>query len=386
MAFEFIIAALLAALASAAFAPLVMAAGVMDAPDRVRKVQRAPTPTSGGLAIGLGFAASAAAILLWPNAQWSAALSVGALWTTAWAIAACMIALVLGLADDVLPLPAMPKFAAVACIGVIFSVWGARAEAFPLGAGMALHLGMVIGVLGSALWLFTIVNTTNFMDGANGLSMGSTAIGLSTLGIVAMMGAAPHAAALAFCGAGAIVGFLVWNFPKGSVFAGDSGSLFAGMLAAVVGLILAQDAGVSPVVCAIAFFPLLADVLLTLNFRVGKRRPNLFDGHNEHLFQIGLRAGLSHRRVSLTYWALTAHCGLIAIITAHAQRILPPDLFLPQAGDLSMQEMLLLDLYRVAAWIAAFSPYIALAVLAWVSVKISGKVRAFAASSGLDAA
>jgi UDP-N-acetylmuramyl pentapeptide phosphotransferase/UDP-N-acetylglucosamine-1-phosphate transferase len=248
---------------------------------------------------------------------------------------------------------------------------------------MALQLGLVLGVLGSALWLFTIVNAVNFMDGANGLSMGSTAIGLASMGVIALLSAAPHAAALAFCGVGALVGFLVWNFPKGAVFAGDAGSLFAGMLAAVVGLILAQDAGVSPVVCAIAFFPLLADVLLTLNYRVGKRRPNLFDGHSEHLYQIGLRAGLSHRRVSLTYWALTAHCGLIAIITAHAQRILPPDLFLPQAADLSLQETLMMDFYRMAAWIAAFSPYIALAVLALVSIKISKKVRAYAAARGL---
>jgi UDP-N-acetylmuramyl pentapeptide phosphotransferase/UDP-N-acetylglucosamine-1-phosphate transferase len=381
MIVELLAAAVLACLVSAVLCPLVMAAGVMDAPDRTRKQQKTPIPTSGGLAIAIGFAVACAGLLSWPQAQWSLPLGAGEMWSLAGALTAVAAALVMGLADDVFPLPARFKFGVVAVIGLLFSLFVARAQAFPIAAGVAVELGLFAGVLGSTLWLFTIVNATNFIDGANGLAMGSSAIGLVCLGIVGLISAAPHAAALAFCGAGALVGFLFWNFPKGAVFAGDAGSLFAGMLAAVVGLILAQDAGVSPVIAAIAFFPILADVLLTLAWRVGQRRANLFDGHREHLYQIGLRAGMSHRRVALVYWAATLHCGLIAIIAAHAQRIPPPGAFLPQAGDVSPEQAMFV---QATAWLAALSPYLALAVLAMVSLKAAGKVRAFARARGLD--
>lgn len=381
MGFELAVAALAACLASAALCPAVMAAGVMDAPDEARKRQTRAIPTSGGIAIAFGFAVAAGGLGFWPGAQWSLGLGGSELWTLGWSLAAVAAALFMGLADDAFPLPARLKFATVAVIALLFSLFVARAEAFPLAGGLAVDMGLLPGVFGSALWMFTVVNATNFIDGANGLAMGSVAVGLTCLGVVGLISAAPHLAALAFVGAGALVGFLFWNFPNGAIFAGDAGSLFAGMLAAVVGLGLVHDAGVSPVVAAIAFFPILADVLLTLAWRVGQRRPNLLSGHREHLYQIGLRAGMSHRRVALIYWAATLHCGLIAIIAAHAQQIPPPDAFLPQAGDVASEQVMFIT---GTAWLAALSPYIALAVLAAVSLKVSARVRAFAVARGLD--
>ena len=42
----------------------------------------------------------------------------------------------------------------------------------------------IVGLIGSALFVFTLVNSVNFMDGANGLAMGSVAIGLAALGVI----------------------------------------------------------------------------------------------------------------------------------------------------------------------------------------------------------
>jgi UDP-GlcNAc:undecaprenyl-phosphate/decaprenyl-phosphate GlcNAc-1-phosphate transferase len=383
-------AAMLAAcLISAALCPLVIAAGVLDAPDRVRKVQKSPTPTSGGLAIAAGLFGGLgvlSVLLSWATpGPAGLGLTNAAFLQTAAALAAGMLLLTIGAVDDAAPLPARVKFGAVAVIGLAFCVFAARAEAFPIGGAFAIELGFWGGLLGSSLWFFTVVNAVNFMDGANGLAMGCTAIALAALGCVGLLNAAPHAAVLAFCAAAAMVGFLVWNFPKGALFAGDAGSLMAGGLGGCVGLILAQEAGISPVVAAIAFFPMLADVLLTLAWRVGQRRPNLFDGHREHLFQIGMRAGMSHQRATLIYWAITAHCGLIAVLVAQAQKIAPQALLRQQAGDLTQAEQMQALAFAGLAWLAALSPYIALAVLAGISMKVAGKVRAFARTRGLDA-
>jgi UDP-N-acetylmuramyl pentapeptide phosphotransferase/UDP-N-acetylglucosamine-1-phosphate transferase len=211
--------------------------------------------------------------------------------------------------------------------------------------------------------------------------MGCSAIALSVLGVIGLVVGTPAAAALAFCTAAALVGFLIWNFPQGRLFAGDAGSLFTGAMIAAVGLILIQDGGVSPIIPVLATFPMLADVLLTLAWRVGRKRSDLFSGHREHLFQIGLRAGLSHTRVSLVYWMLSAHCGLIALVAVFTERVPNPEAFLPQAGDVAPEQAMFV---YATAWLAALTPVIALVALAMVSVKVSGKIRAFAISRGLD--
>jgi UDP-N-acetylmuramyl pentapeptide phosphotransferase/UDP-N-acetylglucosamine-1-phosphate transferase len=57
---------------------------------------------------------------------------------------------------------------------------------------------------------------------------------------------------LALAGAGAVLGFFVWNYPAGLIFLGDGGAYFIGFLAAEVALLLlVRNAQVSPL------FPLL---------------------------------------------------------------------------------------------------------------------------------
>lgn len=352
---------------------IMIRAGVLDAPTAPRKVQKLPTPTSGGMAIGAGFAGGLAVATL--GGGWAATLGPDAIRSAAFAAGFAFVTLALGLRDDIRPIDARLKMAILTVLALVFAAFVARAEALPLTAELSLPIGPILGTLGSALWIFTLVNATNFVDGANGLAMGSTAIGLTALAIIGLAIGAPHVAVLCFCGAAAILGFLVWNFPGGKIFAGDAGALFAGTLAACAALLAIRDGGLSPLIPPILFFPVLADVLLTLAYRVGKRRANLLEGHREHLFQIGMRSGMSHRRITLTYWAATAHCGLVGIVAAFAQRVsvVPP-------GDVGLYT----GPYVIAAMAAACLPLAALVVLAGVSLKVSARIRKFARARGLD--
>lgn len=380
MLVELLLTTLLAALASAALCPVVIAAGLWDNPDTARKDHRAPTPTAGGLAVAAGFALALATLSLWPGAQWSEALGQDAPLQTALAVAAAFAALVLGLFDDLNNLGPRFKFGLMTALSLFVAIFVARAQVFPVGAGVAFDTGIVFGVLGSALWVFTMANTVNFIDGANGLAMGSMATGLVGLALIAWVHDAPQAMALALCGVGGLVGLLVWNFPGGKVFAGDAGALFTGVLAATAGLILVQEGGVSPIIPPLLFFPLLADVLLTLAHRVKKGRP-LLEAHRDHLYQMGLRAGMSHVRMAVTYWIATAHCAAVAFVASYALRIAPPSLLEPQPGDVPAATIVI---GQIAGWIAVLAPYIALVVLAVVAMRVSDRVRRFAEGRGLD--
>jgi UDP-N-acetylmuramyl pentapeptide phosphotransferase/UDP-N-acetylglucosamine-1-phosphate transferase len=217
-----------------------------------------------------------------------------------------------GFVDDARQLDAKFKFAVYAILAI--------AAAWLLGVVDQLRVGdhtltlpFGVGLLGTALWVFTLVNAANFMDGANGVAMGSVAVGLVFTSIIALEDGSVEAAAIGLCGAAALAGFLVWNFPSGRLFAGDSGALFAGALAAFACLILITRTGLSPFLAPVLFFPILADVLLTLFDRVRRRR-SLFVGHDEHIYQITIKSGWSHARIALVYWFAMTVCGVIAFL------------------------------------------------------------------------
>ncbi len=382
MAIELFLATVLAMAAAAALCPLVIAAGVWDNPDSARKQHRAPTPTAGGLAAAAGFALALGALSFWPGARWADVLLGDAFARAALAVATAFAALLIGLLDDLHNLNARLKFALLTALAFAVVIFVARAQSLPIGGAAVFEFGVVFGVLGSALWVFTLINAVNFMDGANGLSMGSMAIGL--LGMAALGGVhgAPHVVALSLCGAGGLLGLLLWNFPGGKLFAGDAGALFIGMLAATAGLLLVQDGGVSPIIPPLLFFPILADVLLTLAYRAKRGRPML-EAHRDHLYQVGLRAGLTHRRIALIYWIVTAHCVALAFVASFGPRIAPPSLFAPQPGDVPVMQVALL---QAAGWVGALAPIIVLAVLALVAMHVSNRVRRFAEARRLDAA
>lgn len=283
--------------------------GPVDAPDEERKQHRAPTPTSGGIGIGAGFGAAMMVLSLF-SIDWRFEISpqgVAMLWVSA--LFAYPL-LFIGFVDDARRLSAKFKFIVYSALAVA-AAWLMGVVSQVQVGGVVIHLPFVVALAGTALWVFTLLNVVNFMDGANGMAMGSVAVGLVALAIIALVGGSIGGGAMALCCAAALAGFLVWNFPNGRLFAGDSGALFAGAIAAFGCLIVIARAGMSPLVAPILFFPLLADALLTLLYRARRNR-SLLVAHAEHLYQIAIISGWSHARISVTYWLAMAVCGVVA--------------------------------------------------------------------------
>lgn len=347
MLLDLLIGAGVALLVSLVACRLLMAAGPLDVPDAARKAHAAPTPTGAGVGMALGFAAGLMVLALFlgavrneMSAQGVQLLSIGAFFAFSF--------MAIGFVDDARPLGPRFKFAlfSLLSLGAAFSL--GVVDTLPLGGG-ELKLGFTLGLAGTALWMFTFVNVVNFMDGANGLAIGSVAVGLVVLGVIAAVDGTAAGAAASFCGAGALIGFLFWNYPNGRIFAGDSGALFSGAVAALASLIVIHRTELSPFVPPILFFPLIADALLTLGWRVTKRR-RLLVGHAEHFYQIAIRSGWPHWRITLLYWAAMAGCGAIGFAASRA----------PESP----------------------APWIALAALCGLALAVSALVRRYAAARG----
>lgn len=301
---------------------LMKKTGVVDAPDGERKLQAQPVPRLGGLGVITAiFIVYALSVFIH---QATPAL-LGGDWLpgnipTVWmALAASLALALIGAIDDIWGLGAATKLTLVLVVCVTAPLLGVTASAMETPFGAIAMPGLLVA--GSALWLLVFSNAANFMDGSNGLAMGSLAIMLLGLMTSLMLatGAGPHpglAAAVA-----AIAAFLVHNM-RGQLYAGDAGALGLGGLFATLALV--SDLPVWTI--ATLALPFLTDVLLTLVLRTRRGEP-LLKAHLDHAYQALLKDGWSHFEVAVLWWTMSATCAVAASVGAAAGGALPFVLF-----------------------------------------------------------
>ena len=297
-------------------------AGVVDAPDGKRKRQAAPVPRLGGLgiiaAIAIVFALAWTAHALIPAFQGHDWLPGPARQVIA-ALAISGLLAAIGAWDDIHALAPRTKLGLVviACIAAAMLGIGAASLQTPFGS---IDLPIVL-LAGSALWLLVFSNAANFMDGSNGLSLGSLAVMFAGLGAgIAMQAGAAYPPGLIAIIA-AIAGFLVHNM-AGTLYAGDAGAFGIGGLFATLALI----SGLPVWTVATLALPFLVDVLLTLIMRA-KHRQAWFEAHTDHAYQALLQAGWRHWDVAVLWWMLSGACAIAATVGAAAGGALPFVLF-----------------------------------------------------------
>ena len=289
---------------------LVLSIGIVDRPDSERKAavgHDKPTPSSGGL--GFILAVLIAYFGLGTLTQFSVDITVLVL------SAGMGASLLLGLADDITAMSAKVKLFLQIIIALGMAMYGVRAEMIEPGFDKLRDFGLIGGTLLSVLWIVTIGNSVNFMDGANGLAMG-----------MAMFASMAFSAIFGFCGAwelailsgglaGALAGFLVWNTP-GRLFTGDAGSLAVGAALGGLSLLLVKLRPDLMFVPPILLSPFLVDVILTLNLRI-KRGDMFWEAHSDHVYQVALReVPIAHWQLSVGHWMIAANCAVLGFAGA----------------------------------------------------------------------
>ena len=95
----------------------------------------------------------------------------------------------------------------------------------------------VLAILVTILWIVGISNAINLIDGLDGLCAGISIIVLVTISLTSLTYGRTDISSLSLLLAGAIGGFLVYNFHPASIFLGDCGALFIGFMIAVISLL-----------------------------------------------------------------------------------------------------------------------------------------------------
>lgn len=293
--------ALLACLIAALIGWVLIRRGPTDQPGTGHKMHDTINPTAGGIAVFLAAMPLSVAILVyqsdWLSVSWLA-LAFGSV---------CMF--FIGLWDDLAALPPKPKLLIQILVSLTVTYFGVRVSSFDAGRHV-FEIGLLAGMLGTAAWFVVVTNAVNFMDGSDGLAMGSCAVIAAGLAFLAGITAVHDIAALSLVLLGAIVGLLFWN-GRGKLFAGDTGALFVGFYLAGLVILWISRLNLSVWIAPTLFIAFLSDVLLTLIWRFRNGR-DLMQGHNEHVYQIALKAGLSHPLVAWVYGWTSMHGVLIA--------------------------------------------------------------------------
>lgn len=109
-----------------------------------------------------------------------------------------------------------------------------------------------LGVAVAVLAITGLPHAFNIIDGYNGLAGAVAMVVCLALAHVSIQVGDRELAAMAIALAAATAGFLVWNYPRGLIFAGDAGAYLWGILIATLSLLLVQR---HPIVSP--WFPLL---------------------------------------------------------------------------------------------------------------------------------
>ncbi|MFA7567032.1 MAG: MraY family glycosyltransferase, partial [Alkalispirochaeta sp.] len=191
-----------------------------------RKIHTENIPRLGGIAIFLAFfiASMLGFFLIVSPAQIQ-------LWSTtsvALIIAGMAVMHGMGIYDDFVNLRAPLKFFFQILSGIIVVSSGAMIQSLRFPLIGTIQIPIFIAIPLTILWIVSIANAINLIDGADGLAGGYSAIAAFFMGIIALGQGNLLTAILAFALVGSLAGFLVFNFPPARIFMGDSGSLFLG--------------------------------------------------------------------------------------------------------------------------------------------------------------
>ena len=160
------------------------------------------------------------------------------------------------------------------------------------GNGLA-SVGLCVVAVGFLVWH---VNLFNFMDGADGFSATHALTVALAITSFDLYEGGSYASVWGLSVAGALAGYLWWNWAPARVFMGDSGSYFLGFQLAAV-IILAGPARVLPMLILVA--PFVVDASLTLAMRL-RLRQAWWRGHRQHAYQRLVLSGWSPRRIAGT--------------------------------------------------------------------------------------
>lgn len=168
-----------------------------------------------------------------------------------------------------------------------------------------------LAFLVTTIWVVGMINAVNFLDGLDGLAVGVCLIAASLFAWHSHSLGQTTVALFPLALAGALLGFLFFNFAPARIFLGSAGAYLLGYQMATLSIISPAKFSTALLVLAVPLF----DVAWQIVSRVRRGQPP-FRGDRGHLhFRLSDR-GLGTRGIVLGYYLVAILFGLVAVTVA----------------------------------------------------------------------
>ena len=279
--------------------------GAVDVPKDNRRMHHVPIPRLGGLAIFLGFIVS---ILLFAEmtGQFRSIL-LGS-----------VIIVVLGVVDDITPLPAKLKFFIQIVAALIPALNGVLIHVLSNPNLLSENPYWDMGTLSipvTVLWIVAITNAVNLIDGLDGLAIGVSAISATTVLVISLLVSELQVAVVMAALVGACVGFMPYNLNPAKMFMGDTGATFLGYILAcmsVEGLFKSWAIISFAVPFLILGLPIFDTAFAFIRRIAHGQSPMQAD--RSHIHHRLIDMGLNQKQAVATLYVISASLGLSAVV------------------------------------------------------------------------
>ena len=218
---------------------------------------------------------------------------------------------ILGLADDTRNLRARQKLTVQIIASTILAVSGVHLY---LGF-QAFDTNVLAVILLTSFYLVGTSSSVNLIDGHDGVAAGVSLISAVAFAVLSWIVGANHLIVLSLALSGACLGFLIYNFPPGKIFMGDTGSMFLGIVLGAIacGLSMTQPAITTFfAVCLVLAIPTM-DALLAVARRLVLRRP-VFHADHQHVHHILTSFGFTARQTVVILYCLQAVMACLGVL------------------------------------------------------------------------
>lgn len=292
--------------------------GLVDRPLKYG-LKRSPIPYPGGILIFFVFLALSL-IFFEPNLKLIGLLIGGGL------------LVLVSFIDDRVELPAWLRLAVQLVVGFIMVAVGIGVSTItnPFGGYLPLDQFqltvswggyvstlMLFSAVFTVLWIILITNTMNWLDGIPGLVSGITFLASLTLFFLSIseLVSQPEVATMAIIVAMIALAFWLFDFYPPKILLGDSGSMFFGLLLAVMAIFSGGKIATAFLILGFAILDALYVIVHRLFNKKAPWKGGEWDKYRKavHLHHRLLQFGFTERQVLIFIYVLSAIFGVIAL-------------------------------------------------------------------------
>ncbi len=321
IAIAFILAFIVAFMATPYTIKIAKKIGAVSKETESRRMHNREMPKFGGPAVILGFFVSIIYLIIIMSIEGSLDLFGEELYgqKLLGMFIGIIIISITCIIDDMKTIKPITKLAGQLLAAIVVVSFGIRIDEITIPFLATPELNEWFSIILTIGWVVGITNAINLIDGLDGLSSGISVISAISLLIIFVLNGSPMISILLITAlAGALIGFIPFNFAPAKTFIGDTGSNFLGFSLSIIS-ILGIAKTYTAVVIALPLIVLglpIFDTLWAIARRIVKTKSikGVFKADNGHLHHRLVRRGFSQKQAVLILYGISAAFGMFAVI------------------------------------------------------------------------